>query len=135
MATLTKTTSFLLIGILLLSPFSVQSCPMTPSPDQKEDVSASACCGCCDNLSTPLSSENAEPHQCPCRISEKRPEERSPAVFISHYDIKSEIFLVSSEMEAFSENPLIQPTVSSPHNFFLSSRDRPLYLLHSTLLI
>ena len=135
MATLTKTTSFLLIGIFLLSPLSAQSCPMTPTSDQKVDVSNDACCGCCANLSTPLPFDNAEPHQCPCQMSEKRVDERSPAVFVSHYDIKSEIFLVSSEMEALSENPLIQPTVSSPHNFFLSSRDRPLYLLNSALLI
>ncbi len=135
MATLTKTISFLLIAIFLLSPLSAQSCPMISAPDQKEDVSASACCGCCDNLSTPLTSDNAEPHQCPCQMSEKRPEEHSPAVFVSHYDIKSEIFFVSLEIEAINENPLIQPTVSSPHNFFLSSRDRPLYLLQSALLI
>jgi len=135
MATLTKTISFLLISILLLSPLSAQSCPMTPAPDQKEDVSANACCGCCANSSTPLPFDNAGKHQCPCQMSEKRADERSPAVFVSHYDIKSEIFLVSSEMEAFSENPPIQPTVSSPHNFFLSSRDRPLYLLHSAILI
>ena len=136
MATLTKTISLLLVSILLLSPLSVQSCPMTPTQDQKADVSANTCCGCCANSSTTsLPSDAAEQHQCPCQMTEKQPEERSPAVVVYRYDSKPETFLVTLEIQLISEDYSPKLIVSSPHTFFLPSRDRPLFLLHSTLLI
>jgi hypothetical protein len=136
MATLTKTISLLLVSILLLSFLSVQSCPMIPTPDQKVDVSANTCCGCCANSSTTsLPSDAAEQHQCPCKMSEKQPEQRSPAVVVTPYENKPEASLLALEIELISEDCSPKLIISLSHNFFLPCRDRPLFLLHSTLLI
>jgi hypothetical protein len=135
MTTLTKTISLLLVGILLFSLLSAKSCPMNLNLDQKRDVSAHSCCVCCANSSTSLLSDNASQHNCSCQMTEKPPEDRSPAIIISHDDSKSETFLVTSQVEVISKDHLSQPIFSSPHFFPLSSRDRPLYLLYSTLLI
>lgn len=135
MATFSKIISLLLVSILLFLPLSAQSCPTIPTPDQKEDVSANACCGCCANSSTSLPSDNGNQHNCPCQMTEKQSEDRSPAVIISHDDSKSETSLVTSNVEERSENYPSQPIFSSTHSFSLASRDRPLYLLHSLFLI
>jgi hypothetical protein len=136
MVTLTKTISVLLVSILLISPLSAQSCPIIPTPDQKVDVSVNTCCGCCANSSTAsLPSDAAEQHQCPCKMTEKQTEERSPGVVVNRYDSKPETLLVTLVAELISEDCLPKLIISSSHTFFLPSRDRPLFLLHSTLLI
>jgi hypothetical protein len=132
---LTKVTSLLLAIVLSLAPLSVQPCPMGGGWDQKVDRSPNTCCCCANSSATPLTSDNAEQHQCPCKMTEKQPKERSPAVVVSRYDSKPETFLVTLEIEPISEYCSPKLIVLPPHTFLLPSRDRPLYLLHSTLLI
>ena len=133
--TLTKVTSLLLAIVLSLAPLSVQPCPMGAGWDQKVNPSPNTCCCCANSSATPFTSDNAEQHQCPCKMTEKQPKERSPAVVVSRYDSKPETFLVTLEIELISEDCFPRQIISSPHTFFLPSRDRPLYLLHSLFLI
>jgi hypothetical protein len=72
---------------------------------------------------------------CPCQVSEKRPEDRSPAVMVSNYDIKPDAIITTLEKTPVQENPLTPSDFSSHNIFSLSSRDRPLYILQSSFLI
>ena len=132
---LTKLTSVLLFSVLFFGTLSVQSCPVQPNLVRETDRSPNSCCSCCANSSATLPQDDAEQHQCPCRMTESQPEKSSPAVVVSHYDSKLEIFLVASEIEGISEVCLPQLSGSSPTTTSLLGRDRPLYLFYSILLI
>lgn len=135
MKMLTKLTSVLLLSVLFFGTLFVQSCPMQPNPVRETVRSPSSCCSCCANSSATLPKDDAEQHQCPCQMTESQPEKPSPAVVVTHYDSKLEIFLVTSEIEGISEVCLPQLSVPSPTTFSLVGRERPLYLFYSILLI
>ena len=122
-----KLTSFLILSVLLLVPLSAQSC-------QELDVLEKACC-CCSESDQFSQTNHTKQHECGCQMGKKQQEESSPAVIVSHQDSKPETFLVTSEVELITEDYLVQTTSLYSHPFSFPSRDRPLYLLHSSFLI
>lgn len=131
---LTKLTSLLLTSVLFFVHLSVKPCSMDSNLDQEADISQNSCC-CCANSFNSLPTDDAAQHHCPCQMTQRQPAEHSTAVIVSQLDSKAETFLVTSKVEVISEDLLFLLTCLHHHSFSLSSRDRPLYLLHSTLLI
>jgi hypothetical protein len=130
----TKVTSLLIASVLLFASFSGQSCPVNQISDQKTDSPEKTCC-CCQNSSHKSQNHKMTEQNCPCQVSEKRPEDRSPAVMVSNYDIKPDAIITTLEKTPVQENPLTPSDFSSHNIFSLSSRDRPLYILQSSFLI
>jgi hypothetical protein len=83
-----------------------------------------------------MSKEKTDEHSCPCQVSQRKSEDRSPAVVFSNYDIKPDIIITILEKAPVQEGQQT-PIDYSFHNnnFKLSSRDRPLYILQSSFLI
>lgn len=131
----TKITSILLTSLLLFASLFAQPCSFEFKLDQRMEKSSSSGCGCCANTSESSSSEGTDQHNCPCQMSEKQPEENSPAVIVSYDDNKPEAYLVAGEFELLDADSFIRQTCLCPHAFYLPSRDRPLYILNSTFLI
>jgi hypothetical protein len=131
---LTKSTSLLIASVLLFTSFSVPTCPLIQMRDKNTDSPEKTCC-CCQNSSQKIQKNKTPEHNCPCQASEKKTEDRSPAMVISNYDVKPEGIVTTLENTPVQENQLSPICFSSHHNFTLSSRDRPLYILQSSYLI
>jgi len=131
---LTKVTSLIIASVLLFASFSGQACPVNQISVQQTDLPEETCC-CCQNFSHKLQNNNAAEQNCPCQVSERKPEDRSPAVVISNYDSKPDAVIVTLEKVSVQENRPTPIDFSSHNNFTLSSRDRPLYILKSSFLI
>ena len=132
---LTKITSLLLTSVLLVIPLFAQPCFIDSKLEKKLDNTSGNCCGCCVNLSPSSSSDCSDQHNCPCQMSEKQPEENSPVIIVSYNDNKPEENLVAGEIELLNVDSFIRQTCFRSHDFYLPSRDRPLYILNSTFLI
>jgi len=120
------------VGFLLLIP------PLSAQPCQRVDLSQNSCCcccPCCQNSVPSLSDSDVERAECACQIREKQQEESSPAVIFSQHDGRPEISFSSSQVEGFTEDCPSQLTGLPPHSYLLPTRDQPLYILHSSLLI
>ncbi len=133
--TSTAITSILLTSVLLFASLFAQPCSFESKLDQRPDKSSSDGCGCCANASASSSSDGTDQHNCPCQMSEKKAEENSPAVIVSYDDNNPEANLVAGELELLNADSFIRQICLRPHTFYLSSRDRPLYILNSTFLI
>ncbi|MFQ6002629.1 MAG: hypothetical protein ACE5KJ_02675 [Candidatus Zixiibacteriota bacterium] len=123
-----RVTAIFLASILFFVPLSLQAC-------QKVEVSQNACCCCCVNSSDSSHPNDAKQHECPCQMGESQQEESPPAIIVSHHDSKPEPFLVASEVEVTTKDYRPRLTSSSSLPFSLTSKDPPLYLLHSSFLI
>jgi hypothetical protein len=131
---LTKVTSLLIASILLFTSFSVPTCPLNQMADKKTDSTEKTCC-CCQNSSHKLQTNSPKGQDCPCQVSERKPEDRSPAVVVSNYDSKPDAVFLTLEKAPVQENQITPIDFSSHNTFKLSSRDRPLYILQSSFLI
>ncbi|MFH1336787.1 MAG: hypothetical protein ABII96_09745 [Candidatus Zixiibacteriota bacterium] len=131
---LTKITTLLIASVLLFASFSGQSCPVNQISDQKTDLPEKTCC-CCQNSSHKLQNNNTAEQNCPCQVSERKPEDRSPAVVVLNYDSKPDAVFLTLEKVSVQEKQLTPIDFSSDNTFKLSSRDRPLYILQSSFLI
>jgi hypothetical protein len=130
-----RITSILLTSVMLFASLFAQPCSFESKLDQRPEKSSSDGCGCCTNTSASSSSEGTGQNNCPCQMSDKQAEEKSPAIFVSYDDNKPEAYLIAGEIELLNADSFIRQTSFYSHPFHLPSRDRPLYILNSTFLI
>ena len=118
----------ILIAIVLFSvPVCVQPCQMS-------EVSTSPCC-CCSDSPDFSQAPHKEKQECGCHMGEKNQEESSPAVIVFHHGDRSLTPFVASEVQVIAKDYRAQLTGLCSQPFLPTSKDPPLYLLHSSFLI
>ena len=122
-----RVTSLLIAMVLFSVPLYVQPC-------QTSEVSKNPCC-CCPGSSEYSNLSHTPEHECSCQMGEKQQEESSPAVIVFHHGDRSGTPFVASEVEVITKDYRAQITGLYSQPFLPTSKDPPLYLLHSSLLI
>jgi hypothetical protein len=126
---LRETASLLIAWVLFFVPLSV---PLCPEAVFSQDICS--CC-CCRDSGLPLSKTDVERNECSCHKGQKQSEENSPAIVLPHFDSRPKGFLLAKVAGDMAEDHQSQLVGLHPHFFLLPSRDRPLYLLNSILII
>lgn len=122
-----KVTSLLVVTVLLSVPLSVQPCRMS-------EVSNNPCC-CCSGSPDFSRADHREQQERGCHRCEKHQEGSSPAVIVFHHDDRSLTPFVASEVKLTVKDYHTQLTGLCRLPLLLTSKDPPLYLLHSSFLI
>jgi hypothetical protein len=122
-----RATSIFVVAVVFLVPLSVQPCQMS-------EVSNNPCC-CCSDSPDFSEANHREQQECGCHMGEKHQEENSPAFIVFHHGDKLGTSFVASEVEVITKDYRPQFTGLYSQPFLPTSKDPPLYLLHSSFLI
>jgi hypothetical protein len=124
-----KSISLFIVCLLLFTPLLAHPC-------QRVYMSkSSGCCCCCKGSGSFSPKEDKEEQKCPCQMAKKQQEETSPAVIVSHHNGEPETLLMASEVEVITKDYFTQFPNLCHHPLLPTSKDPPLYLLHSSFLI